>query len=90
MPLVIPFILAVVAWRTFGKKYLGPALVEAQKINESTKVNFLDNEADVKSSINVTQKYTGPEKGTVQIGKFRIGIIPLVIVALLLIKKLNK
>ena len=87
MPLVIPFILAVVAWRTFGKKYLGPALVEAQKINESTKVSFLDNEADVKSGVNVTEKYTGPKKGTVQIGKFRIGIIPLIIVALLLIKK---
>ena len=90
MPLVIPFILMVVAWRTFGKKYLGPALVEAQKINESTKVNFLDNEADVKSSVNVTQKYTGPKKGTVQIGKFRIGIIPLIIVAMLLIKKVKK
>jgi hypothetical protein len=90
MPLVIPFIVAVVAWRTFGKKYLGPALVEAQKINESTKVSFLDNETDIKSGANVTQKYTGPRKGTVQIGKFRIGIIPLVIVALLLINKLRK
>ena len=90
MPFVIPFILAVVAWRSFGKKYLGPVLVEAQKINESTKVDFLDNEADVKSDIDVTQKYTGPKKGTVQIGKFRIGIIPLIIVALLLIKKLKK
>ena len=90
MPLVIPFILAVVAWRTFGKKYLGPALVEAQKINESTKVNFLDNEGDIKSSEALTEKYTGPKKGTVQIGKFRLGIIPLVIVVLLLIKKLNK
>jgi len=90
MPFVIPFILAVVAWRTFGKKYLGPVLVEAQKINESTKVDFLDNEADVKSSLNVTQKYTGPKKGTVQIGKFRIGIIPLIIVVMLLIKKYKK
>ena len=90
MPLVIPFILAVVAWRSFGKKYLGPVLVEAQKINESTKVDFLDNEADVKSSLNVTQKYTGPKKGTVQIGKFRIGIIPLIIVVMLLIKKYKK
>lgn len=90
MPLVIPFILAVVAWRTFGKKYLGPALVEAQKINESTKVNFLDNEGDIKSAEAITEKYTGPKKGTVQIGKFRIGIIPLVIVVLLLIKKLRR
>lgn len=90
MPLVIPFIIAVAAWRTFGKKYLGPTLVAAQKINESTKVNFLDNEADVKSSIDVTQKYTEPKKGTVQIGRFRIGIIPLIIVALLLIKKAKK
>jgi len=90
MPFVIPFILAVVAWRTFGKKYLGPVLVEAQKINESTKVDFLDNEADVKSSLNVTQKYTGPKKGTVQIGKFRIGIIPLIIVVTLLIKNFKK
>ena len=90
MPLVIPFILAVVAWRTFGRNVLGPALVEAQKINESTKVNFLDNEGDIKSSEAITEKYTGPKKGTVQIGKFRIGIIPLVIVALLLIKKVKK
>lgn len=90
MPLAIPFILAVVAWRTFGKKYLGPALVAGQKINESTKVNFLDNEGDIKSSEAITEKYTGPKKGTVQIGKFRIGIIPLVIVALLLIKKIKK
>ena len=90
MPLVIPFILAVVAWRTFGKKVLGPALVEAQKINESTKINFLDNEADIKSGIDVTQKYTGPKQGTVQIGKFRIGIIPFIIVVLLLIKKYKK
>lgn len=87
MPLVIPFILAVVAWRTFGKKVLGPALVEAQKINESTKVSFLDNEGDIKSSETITQKYTGPQKGTVQIGKFRLGIIPFIIVALLLINK---
>jgi len=86
MPLVIPFIIAVVAWRSFGKKVLGPVLVEAQKIDESTKVNFLDNEADIKSSIDVTQKYTEPQKGTVQIGRFRIGIIPLIIGSLLLIK----
>lgn len=86
MPLVIPFIVAVFAWRRFGHKYLGPTLVAAQKINESTKVDFLDNEADIKSGIDVTQKYAEPEKGTVQIGKFRIGIIPLVIVAMLLIK----
>ena len=64
--------------------------VTMKERNENNKINFLDNEADVKSSVNVTQKYTGPEKGTVQIGKFRIGIIPLLIVALLLIKKLNK
>jgi len=89
MPLVIPFIIAVAAWRTFGKKYLGPSLVAAQKINESTKVDFLDNETDIKSGIDVTQKYTEPEKGTVQIGKFRFGIIPIIIVALLLIKKMK-
>jgi hypothetical protein len=90
MPLVIPFILAVVAWRTFGKNVLGPALVEAQKINESSKVTFLDTEGDIKSSEALTEKYTGPKKGTVQIGKFRIGIIPLIIVVLLLIKKVKK
>ena len=90
MPLVIPFIIAVAAWRTFGKKYLGPTLVAAQKINESTKVDFLDTERDIKSSEAITQKYTGPKKGTVQIGRFRIGIIPLIIVATLLIKKYKK
>ena len=90
MPLVIPFIIAVAAWRTFGKKYLGPTLVAAQKINESTKVDFLDTEGDIKSSEAITQKYTGPKKGTVQIGRFRIGIIPLIIVATLLIKKYKK
>ena len=87
MPLVIPFIIAVVAWRSFGKKYLGPALVAAQKIDESTKVSFLDTEGDIKSSEAITQKYTEPKKGTVQIGKFRIGIIPLIIVVLLLIRR---
>lgn len=87
MPLVIPFIVAVVAWRTFGKKYLGPTLVAGQKINESTKVNFLDTEGDIKSSEAITQKYTEPKKGTVQIGKFRFGIIPLIIIGYLLIKK---
>jgi len=90
MPLVIPFIIAVAAWRTFGKKYLGPTLVAAQKINESTKVDFLDNETDIKSGIDVTQKYTEPEKGAVQIGKFRIGIIPLIIAVILLINKYKK
>jgi hypothetical protein len=90
MPVIIPFILAVVAWRTFGKKVLGPALVEAQKINESSKVTFLDTEGDLKSAEALTEKYTGPQKGTVQIGKFRIGIIPLIIVAALLIKKSKK
>ena len=90
MPLVIPFIIAVAAWRTFGKKYLGPTLVAAQKINESTKVDFLDTEGDIKSSEAITQKYTGPKKGTVQIGRFRIEIIPLIIVATLLIKKYKK
>jgi hypothetical protein len=87
MPLIIPFIISVVAWRTFGRKYLGPTLVQAQKINESIKDDFLDNETDIKSGIDVTQKYTEPEKGTVQIGRFRIGIIPLIIGSLLLIKK---
>jgi len=90
MPLVIPFIIAVAAWRTFGKKYLGPTLVAAQKINESTKVDFLDNETDIKSGIDVTQKYTEPEKGAVQIGKFRIGIIPLIIAVILLMNKYKK
>ena len=90
MPLVIPFIIAVAAWRTFGKKYLGPTLVAAQKINESTKVDFLDTEGDIKSAEAITQKYTEPQKGTVQIGKFRIGIIPLLIVAVLLIKNYKK
>jgi len=90
MPVILPFIIAVVAWRSFGKKVLGPVLVEAQKINESNKVDFLDTEGDIKSSEALTEKYTGPKKGTVQIGKFRIGIIPLVIVALLLIKKYKK
>lgn len=90
MPVVLAFIGTVLLWRSFGKKVLGPVLVEAQKINERYKINFLDNEADVKSSLNVTEKYTEPKKGTVQIGKFRIGIIPLIIVALLLIKKIKK
>jgi len=87
MPVVIPFIIAVIAWRSFGNKILRPVGNVIRDINESDKIDFLDNEADVKSGINVTQKYTGPKKGTVQIGKFRIGIIPLVIVAMLLIKK---
>jgi hypothetical protein len=63
--------------------------VTMKERNENNKIDFLDNEADIKSSIDVTQKYTGPKKGTVQIGKFRLGIIPLIIVALLLIKKLK-
>jgi hypothetical protein len=58
--------------------------------NENNKIDFLDTEGDIKSSEAITQKYTGPKKGTVQIGKFRIGIIPLIIVALLLIKKVKK
>ena len=90
MPVFIPFILAVVAWRTFGKKYLGPALVSAQKIDESIKIDFLGTEGDIKSSESLTEKYTGPKKGTVQIGKFRVGIIPIIIVVLLLIKKVKK
>jgi hypothetical protein len=90
MPLVIPFIIAVAAWRTFGKKYLGPTLVAAQKINESTKDDFLDIEGDITSSEDVTQKYTEPKKGAVQIGGFQIGIIPLLIVATLLIIKNKK
>ena len=64
--------------------------VTMQERNENNKIDFLDNEADIKSAIDVTQKYTGPKKGTVQIGKFRIGIIPLIIVAMLLIKKVKK
>jgi hypothetical protein len=90
MPVVIPFIIAVIAWRSFGNKVLRPVGNVIRDINESNKIDFLDTEADVKSSLNVTEKYTGPKKGTVQIGKFRIGIIPLVIVALLLINKLKK
>jgi len=90
MPVVIPFIIAVIAWRSFGNKILRPVGKVIRDINESNKIDFLDTEADVKSSLNVTQKYTGPQKGTVQIGKFRIGIIPLIIVALLLIKKLKR
>jgi len=88
MPVVIPFIIAVIAWRSFGNKVLRPVGNVIRDINESNKIDFLDTEADVKSSLNVTEKYTGPKKGTVQIGKFRIGIIPFIIVALLLIKKL--
>ena len=64
--------------------------VTMKERNENNKIDFLDSEADVKSSLNVTEKYTGPQKGTVQIGKFRIGIIPLIIVAMLLIKKIKK
>ena len=64
--------------------------VTKKERNENNKIDFLDSEADVKSSLNVTEKYTGPQKGTVQIGKFRIGIIPLIIVAMLLIKKIKK
>ena len=90
MPVVIPFIIAVIAWRSFGNRVIRPVGEVIRDINESNKVNFLDNEADVKSSLNVTQKYTGPKKGTVQIGKFRIGIIPLLIVGFLLIKKFKK
>jgi hypothetical protein len=88
MPVVISFIMAVIAWRSFGNKIIRPVGNVIRDINESNKIDFLDNEANVKSSLNVTQKYTGPKKGTVQIGKFRVGIIPIIIVALLLIKKL--
>lgn len=90
MPVIISFIVSVIAWRSFGNKIIRPVGDEIRDINESNKIDFLDNEADVKSSLNVTQKYTGPKKGTVQIGKFRVGIIPLIIVALLLINKLKK
>jgi len=89
MPLV-GFILAVIAWRTFGKNVLGPAFVKAQMIDESNKIDFLDTEGDITSSEALTEKYTGPKQGTVQIGKFRFGIIPLVIVGLLLIKNYKK
>jgi hypothetical protein len=64
--------------------------VTMKERNENNKIDFLDTEGDIKSSEAITQKYTGPKKGTVQIGKFRIGIIPLIIVALLLIKKVKK
>jgi hypothetical protein len=90
MPVVIPFIIAVIAWRSFGNKILRPVGDVIRNINESNKIDILDTEADVKSSLNVTKNYTGPKKGTVQIGKFRLGIIPLIIVALLLINKLKK
>lgn len=89
MPLV-GFILAVVGWRAFVKKYIGPAFVAAGNINESTKNDFLDTEGDITASEVVTEKYTEPEKGTVQIGGFRIGIIPLIIVAVLLYKKAKR
>lgn len=90
MPVVIPFIIAVIAWRSFGNKVLRPVGNVIRDINESNKIDFLDTQGDVESSIDVTKKYTGPQKGAVQIGRFRIGIIPLIIVALLLIKKLKK
>lgn len=90
MPVVIGFILTLIAWKSFGNKVLRPTAEFLNKIYENDKIDFLDNEADVKSSIDVTKKYTGPKKGTVQIGKFRVGIIPLIIVALLLIKKIRK
>ena len=64
--------------------------VTMKERNENNKIDFLDTKGDIKSSEALTQKYTGPKKGTVQIGKFRIGIIPLIIVALLLIKKIKK
>ena len=95
MPVVIPFIIAVIAWRSFGNKILRPVGDVIRNINESNKIDILDTEADVKSSLNVTEKYTVPKeskllKGSVKIGKFQIGIIPLIIVALLLIKKIKK
>jgi hypothetical protein len=63
--------------------------------NENNKIDFLDTEGDIRSSEALTEKYTAPKKaqllkGSVNIGKFRIGIIPLLIVAVLLIKKLKK
>ena len=64
--------------------------VTMKERNENNKINFLDTEGDIKSSEALTEKYTVPQKGTVQIGKFRVGIIPLVIVGFLLIKKLNR
>jgi hypothetical protein len=64
--------------------------VTMKERNENNKIDFLDTEGDIKSAEALTQKYTGPKKGTVQIGKFQIGIIPLIIVALLLIKKFKK
>ena len=89
MPL-IGFILAVIGWQTFGRNVLGPVFVKAQMIDESNKIDFLDNEGDITSSEAITEKYTGPKEGTVQIGKFRVGIIPLIIVGFLLIKSFKK
>ena len=86
---IVGFIVAVLAWRAFGNKVIRPLGAIIPK-NESTKVSFLDTEGDITSSEAITQKYTGPKKGTVQIGKFRIGIIPIIIVVLLLIKKMKK
>jgi len=69
--------------------------VTMKERNENNKIDFLDTEGDIKSSEAITEKYTAPQKakllkGSVKIGKFRIGIIPLIIVALLLIKKFKK
>ena len=69
--------------------------VTMKERNENNKIDFLDTEGDIRSSEALTEKYTAPQKakllkGSVKIGKFQIGIIPLIIVALLLIKKFKK
>jgi hypothetical protein len=69
---------------------IGRHYLTMKERNENNKIDFLATEGDIKSSEALTEKYTGPQKGTVQIGKFRIGIIPIIIVALLLIKKGKK
>ena len=86
---VVAFLTAVLVWRAFGNKVIRP-LAEILPKYESDKINFLDTEGDITSSEAVTQKYTEPKQGAVQIGKFRVGIIPLIIVAVLLINKLKK
>jgi hypothetical protein len=66
--------------------------VTMKERNENNKIDFLDTEGDIKSSEALTEKYTEPQKakllkGSVKIGKFRLGIIPLLIVVYLLIRK---
>ena len=53
--------------------------VTMKERNENNKIDFLDTEGDVRSSEAITEKYTVPKKaqlfkGSVKIGKFRLGI----------------